>query len=71
MNTLNSPLVRHWPTAVDAEVAHRPFTVFTQRDLDRIEPLSRLTPAQRFEMKVVSTVLPFRVNQYVIDELID
>ncbi|MFN4062791.1 KamA family radical SAM protein [Parazoarcus communis] len=71
MNTLNSPLVRHWPTAVDAEVAHRPFSVFTQRDLDRIEPLSRLTPAQRFEMKVVSTVLPFRVNQYVIDELID
>ncbi len=48
-----------------------PFKVYTQRDLERIEALSRLTKEQRFEMKVVSTVLPFRVNQYVIDELID
>ena len=48
-----------------------PFKVYTQRDLDRIEPLVRLSDEQRFEMKVVSTVLPFRVNQYVIDELID
>lgn len=47
------------------------FKVFTQRDLDRIAPLARLSDAQRFEMKVVSSVLPFRVNQYVIDELID
>lgn len=50
---------------------HVPFKVFTQRDLDRIEALSALSEAQRFEMRVVSTVLPFRVNQYVIDELID
>ncbi len=48
-----------------------PFKVYTQRDLDRIAPLARLSPEQRFEMKVVSSVLPFRVNQYVIDELID
>lgn len=48
-----------------------PFKVYTQRDLDRIPQLARLSPAQRFEMKVVSSVLPFRVNQYVIDELID
>ena len=48
-----------------------PFKVYTQRDLDRIAPLVRLSEACRFEMKVVSTVLPFRVNQYVIDELID
>ena len=48
-----------------------PFKVYTQRDLERIPQLARLSPAQRFEMKVVSSVLPFRVNQYVIDELID
>lgn len=48
-----------------------PFKVYTQRDLDRIPQLARLSPARRFEMKVVSSVLPFRVNQYVIDELID
>ena len=33
--------------------------------------LANLPAEQRFEMKVVSSVLPFRVNQYVIDELID
>lgn len=48
-----------------------PFKVYTQRDLDRIPQLDKLSDAQRFEMKVVSSVLPFRVNQYVIDELID
>ncbi len=48
-----------------------PFKVYTQRDLDRIEALAALSDEQRFEMKVVSSVLPFRVNQYVIDELID
>ncbi|MGI6407851.1 MAG: KamA family radical SAM protein [Thiopseudomonas sp.] len=47
------------------------FTVYTERQLDRIEPLQSLTPEQRFEMRVVANVLPFRVNQYVIDELID
>ena len=48
-----------------------PFKVFTQRDLERIPQLANLPAEQRFEMKVVSSVLPFRVNQYVIDELID
>ncbi|QFY89860.1 lysine 2,3-aminomutase [Magnetovirga frankeli] len=47
------------------------FRVYTDRHLDQIEPLLRLTPEQRFDMQVVASVLPFRVNQYVIDELID
>ena len=47
------------------------FQVYTERHLERIEPLKRLTEEQRFEMRVVANVLPFRVNQYVIDELID
>jgi KamA family protein len=49
----------------------RRFKVFTQRDLDKIPQLTRLSEAARFEMRVVSSVLPFRVNEYVIDELID
>ena len=57
--------------AVGNDSGPMPFKVFTQRDLDRIEPLARLPEAMRFEMRVVSTVLPFRVNKYVIDELID
>ena len=64
--------MHQWPLhALDGGYEHVPFKVFTQRDLDRIEPLQRLPEAMRFEMKVVSTVLPFRVNQYVINELID
>jgi KamA family protein len=64
--------MQQWPLhAQDGGFENVPFKVFTQRDLDRIEPLQKLPEAMRFEMKVVSTVLPFRVNQYVIDELID
>ena len=49
----------------------RRFKVFNERTLDRIDPLGGLSAEMRFEMQVVSSVLPFRVNQYVIDELID
>ncbi len=47
------------------------FQVFTERQLDQIPELARLTEAERFAMRVVAQVLPFRVNRYVIDELID
>lgn len=47
------------------------FQVFTERQLDKIEALNRLSEQQLFEMKVVAKVLPFRVNQYVLDHLIN
>ena len=47
------------------------FKVYTERQLDQIPPLAGFSPDDLFAMKVVSTVLPFRVNRYVIDELID
>ncbi len=47
------------------------FNVFTQRDLGKIQQLNKLPEEIRFEMQVVSSVLPFRVNEYVINELID
>jgi len=49
----------------------RGFKVFTERSLERIEALHQLPEDMRFEMQVVASVLPFRVNQYVIEELID
>ena len=49
----------------------RIFTAFNERTLDRIEAIGRLPAETRFQMQVVASVLPFRVNQYVIDELID
>ena len=55
---------------VEAQPAPK-FKVYTARQLDKIEQLKSLPEALRTEMEVVAEVLPFRVNQYVIDELID
>jgi len=47
------------------------YRAISRRDLDRIPQLERLSAEDRLAMKAVSAVLPFRTNQYVIDELID
>jgi KamA family protein len=52
-------------------VAQRPFRVYTRRDLDRIPQLQRFGNDELLAMKAVAQVLPFRVNDYVCDELID
>ena len=54
----------------DAQFNYR-FQVYTERQFDNIHQLQQLSEEQRFAMRVVANVLPFRVNQYVIDELID
>ncbi len=48
-----------------------PFQVFTERHLEQIPQLRRLAPEIRRAVRAVAQVLPFRVNRYVIDELID
>jgi len=67
--TTRGQLARAMSGADEFEPAR--FQVYTERQLDRIEPLQRLPEAQRWEMRVVASVLPFRVNDYVINELID
>ena len=52
------------------EFEERRFKVFTDRQLDKIEAIQNLPEETLFEMKVVASVLPFRVNEYVINELI-
>lgn len=47
------------------------FRAYARRDLDAIPQVASLPAEQRFAMKVVSAVFPFRVNPYVCDELID
>lgn len=47
------------------------FRAFQRRDIDSHPRLAELPESERRMMKVVSAVLPFRVNNYVIDELID
>ncbi|MET0089251.1 MAG: lysine 2,3-aminomutase [Candidatus Thiodiazotropha sp.] len=49
----------------------QPFRVYTARDLRNIPQLKHMPEAIRFEMQVVASVLPFRVNDYVVRELID
>ncbi|MEO1234874.1 MAG: lysine 2,3-aminomutase [Myxococcota bacterium] len=41
------------------------------RDIDRLPELAGLSSAHREAMKVVAHVLPFRTNNYVVEELID
>ena len=48
-----------------------PFRIFSQRNLKDLDYIERLTEEQRFAVRVVAQVLPFRVNQYVVDNLID
>jgi KamA family protein len=47
------------------------YRAFTRKDIDRIPQLQALDPEDLIAMKAVSAVLPFRVNEYVIEELID
>ncbi|WP_406440924.1 lysine 2,3-aminomutase [Streptomyces sp. NBC_00631] len=52
--------------------AHHPrFRAFTPRDLDGLLRRVLLTDDQRLALRAVSSVLPFRTNAYVVDELID
>ncbi len=45
--------------------------MYTRKDIDRIPQLRQLSEAERMAMKAVSFVLPFRVNNYVVEDLID
>jgi KamA family protein len=45
--------------------------IYSESKLDSIPQLHTLSNEQRMAMRVVSKVLPFRVNRYVIDQLID
>ncbi|ODH01741.1 lysine 2,3-aminomutase [Nostoc sp. KVJ20] len=41
------------------------------KDIDRLPQLQKISTADRLAMKAVAQVLPFRVNNYVVEELID
>jgi len=57
--------------AMDSDYEPRRFKVYTDKNIGKIEHLSRLDENTVFEMKVVSSVLPFRVNEYMINDVID
>lgn len=57
--------------AISVGITARKFQAHGARDLDRIPHLRRLRPAERLTIRAIAAVLPFRVNNYVLDELID
>ncbi|MCL7960290.1 MAG: lysine 2,3-aminomutase [marine benthic group bacterium] len=50
---------------------HRRMRFITIRDIEDLPQLSRLSAEDRFAMRVVAHVFPFRANNYVVEELID
>ena len=61
-----------------AAIARRPelvpstkFKVYTEKNLDQISQLDNLPARLRHDIQVVARILPFRVNRYVLDTLID
>jgi KamA family protein len=49
----------------------RKFRVYTSKNMDQIPQIQKLPEADRVAMQAVAAVLPFRVNEYVVDELIN
>lgn len=49
----------------------RKFRAFTAKHLDELTARAGLSPDQRLATRAVATVLPFRTNAYVIEDLID
>ena len=67
---MNSVVTLHRRDALRSFNA-RPFRVFTDRQMSQISQLAKLPEEQQRAMRIVASVLPFRVNEYVINELID
>ncbi|NER52624.1 MAG: lysine 2,3-aminomutase [Symploca sp. SIO1A3] len=44
---------------------------YQAKDIKNLEQLSKFSFKERFQMQAVASVLPFRTNNYVIEELID
>ncbi|MEE8118094.1 MAG: lysine 2,3-aminomutase, partial [Gammaproteobacteria bacterium] len=57
--------------APGSAIQPRSYRVFTRQHLDQIPQLKSLDRETRFAMEVVANVLPFRVNEYVVEDLID
>ena len=49
----------------------RRFRAYTAKHLDELTARAGLAPEDRLAVRAVGTVLPFRTNAYVVDELID
>lgn len=51
--------------------AHAKFKPYTRLNIQKAPQWERLPPEHQQAVDIVSRVLPFRVNAYVLDQLID
>ncbi|MBN3963634.1 hypothetical protein [Nostoc sp. NMS8] len=54
-----------------SQLNHKKFELYEIKDIDRLPQLQQFSTEDRLAMKAVAQVLPFRVNNYVVEELID
>jgi L-lysine 2,3-aminomutase len=57
--------------AVANTAERRTLRTYDTRHIDTLPELARFSPDDRLIMKAVASVLPFRVNNYIVEELID
>ncbi len=69
--TRDSPKTRRFEAPKGIEKPHGRFQALTAKNLDTITDYGNVSGDDLFAMRVVSTVLPFRTNRYVIEHLID
>lgn len=60
--------VNDQPASIDEDTRYR---AITTRQLDELGVRAGLDARERLRLRAVATVLPFRTNHYVVDELID
>ena len=60
--------MKHWNPTNEAAPAYK---AYTAADMEKLRQLKRLDPERLFAMRVVSAVLPFKSNNYVVENLID
>ena len=58
-------------TVPDSPLAGRRFRAYTAKHLDALTARAGLDAGQRLAIRAVATVLPFRTNAYVVEQLID
>ena len=54
-----------------ARPSGRGFRAYSAKHLDMLVQRAGLPPAERLAVRAVATVLPFRTNSYVVENLID
>ncbi len=71
MSLTSSASKQFIPDPVSKQSEPTKFQAITARNFDTIPQVRQLTDDDQFAIRVVSSVLPFRTNHYVVDNLID